>query len=261
MKNIFYSFIVSLLLIVVTGFAVGNFTTKPLVHKANSNSAVILELFTSQGCSSCPPADAILGTYANNPNIIPISFHVDYWNRLGWKDPFSQSQFSERQRAYSSVFGNNSIYTPQLVINGKYELVGSKASEIKDIIKEESKSLSTYKIEIDSITNQNNQLKVRISAEQNKNADVVNIALIKKKEITNIKRGENSGVKLTNYNIVIEFQSIPVELINSKEVLFSFSENWIPSDYMLVAFLQNSVGGKIVAGTKNELTLLKQKGM
>lgn len=256
MRNIICTSIVSLALLAISEFTLGSFTTSQSVSIVNPKNVVVLELFTSQGCSSCPTADALLGTYAKdaNSNIIPISFHVDYWNRLGWKDPFSQAGFSERQSAYSRAFNHASIYTPQLIVNGKYELIGSKESEIKKIITEELKSITTYKVEIDSITIHANHLNVRISADLTKNGNFVNVALIKKKEITDIKRGENSGVKLTNYNIVIDFRSIPIEQINSKEILLNFNKNWIPSDYMVVAFLQNSVAGKIIAGTKSEIS-------
>ena len=84
----------------------------------------VLELFTSEGCSSCPSADRLLPQLAKlDSNIIPLSFHVDYWNRLGWTDPFSSSEYSERQRSYASHLKLESVYTPQLVVNGEYELV------------------------------------------------------------------------------------------------------------------------------------------
>src|SRR5262245_43259594 len=94
--------------------------------KGSYAPVVILELFTSEGCSSCPPADKLLPELTKlGSNIIPISFHVDYWNRLGWVDPFSSSNYSDRQRKYGEQFKLESIYTPQLVVNGEYELVGS----------------------------------------------------------------------------------------------------------------------------------------
>ena len=88
---------------------------------------VLVELFTSQGCSSCPPADALLQILADDPNrrIIPLSFHVDYWNRLGWRDPFSSAEWSERQRLYNEAMQTGRVYTPQLVIDGRRHCVGS----------------------------------------------------------------------------------------------------------------------------------------
>ena len=86
----------------------------------------VVELFTSQGCSSCPPADALLGELARRGDVIALGFHISYWDSLGWKDPFSTPQSTERQRAYARLFGGQ-IYTPQLVVDGTSEMVGSAA--------------------------------------------------------------------------------------------------------------------------------------
>ena len=104
----------------------------------NDNGFVIMELFTSQGCSSCPKAEELLGSYVqkNDSRIIPISFHVDYWNPLGWKDPFSMSQFSDRQAKYDVDFLHASIYTPQLIINGEKEFIGSNDTAIKKAVED-----------------------------------------------------------------------------------------------------------------------------
>src|SRR5436190_6580011 len=121
-----------LLLVVISAFAVFGIAKKNSFDKKENNSSrktyssfAVLELFTSEGCSSCPPADRLLPQLAStNPNIIPLSFHVDYWDHLGWKDPFSNAEFSDRQRLYAGQFHLESIYTPQLIVNGEYELVG-----------------------------------------------------------------------------------------------------------------------------------------
>src|SRR5262245_4538420 len=98
---------------------------------AGSPGIAVVELFTSQGCSSCPPADRLLSKLAGDPRyqgqVIPLSFHVDYWNSIGWTDPYSSSRWSQRQQAYAAqVFHTNRIYTPQVVVNGRSECVGSK---------------------------------------------------------------------------------------------------------------------------------------
>lgn len=99
---------------------------------------VLLELFTSQGCSSCPPADRLLTRLAGDPKlagqVIPLSFHVDYWDYIGWQDPFASPRWSERQREYGRAFRSNRIYTPQLVVNGRTECVGSQEKVVRQQI-------------------------------------------------------------------------------------------------------------------------------
>jgi hypothetical protein len=91
---------------------------------------VVIELFTSQGCSSCPPADAILAELARDPNLIALGFHVDYWDRLGWKDPLSAPGATERQNTYAAQFGSREVYTPQIVVDGEKPLIGSRRDEV-----------------------------------------------------------------------------------------------------------------------------------
>ncbi|NJL72319.1 MAG: DUF1223 domain-containing protein [Candidatus Competibacteraceae bacterium] len=109
----------------------GNFSvsvlSSPKVHAANSNEQqVVVELFTSEGCSSCPPADKLLAELQNvDPPIIILSEHVDYWDYLGWRDPFSSPIFTRRQQLYSKVFDQKSLYTPQMVVDGTFAFVGT----------------------------------------------------------------------------------------------------------------------------------------
>jgi hypothetical protein len=108
--------------------------------KSAGHGPVVIELFTSQGCSSCPPADRLLSRLKRDPRlagtVIPLAFHVDYWNHLGWSDPFSSERWSQRQLGYAHVFGTNRIYTPQLVVNGRTECVGSEESLVMRRIKD-----------------------------------------------------------------------------------------------------------------------------
>ena len=101
---------------------------------APANGPVVLELFTSQGCSSCPPADRLLSKLGSDPKlagrVIPLAFHVDYWDYIGWHDPFDAPRWSQRQQAYARAFHSNRIYTPQLVVDGHSECVGSEESEV-----------------------------------------------------------------------------------------------------------------------------------
>ena len=97
-------------------------------------SPVVVELYTSQGCSSCPPADALLGKLAKRDDVIPLALHVDYWDYIGWKDEFARPAHTKRQRGYAHVAGRNMIYTPQMIINGQEDVVGAHAMELADLI-------------------------------------------------------------------------------------------------------------------------------
>ena len=113
-------------------------------NKRNSyraeNSYIVLELFTSQGCSSCPPAEDLLRTLSRSDrhgaNLIPLRFHVDYWNYLGWKDPYSRAEWSDRQSEYRDALGGSTLYTPQLVVQGQFEMVGSDERRIRQALEE-----------------------------------------------------------------------------------------------------------------------------
>src|SRR5689334_24193741 len=124
----------------------------------NSKSFAVLELFTSEGCSSCPSADRLLPVLAKeDSNIIALSFHVDYWDNLGWKDSFSNAAFTERQRNYGEQFHLQSIYTPQLVINGRYETVGSNRDNAERSMKKAQQDPPTTEIKMKDVKKQDQQ--------------------------------------------------------------------------------------------------------
>jgi len=119
-----------------------------------NKSAIVLELFTSQGCSSCPPADALLEEIREQykgENVFVLSYHVDYWNRLGWKDPFSDEKYSDYQRIYGQQFNSRSIYTPQLVVNGSEHFTGSNRYKADVALKKYAKSKSNNVIAISKV--------------------------------------------------------------------------------------------------------------
>lgn len=259
MKNIFNLFIVisCLSLNIYNQYSNKNiYTSKKNEAENIEKGFVIMELFTSQGCSSCPPADKILEKYVeeNNPNIIPLAFHVDYWNYIGWKDPFSKSVFSDRQRVYNQNL-NSSTYTPQLIINGKQQLVGSKESNIKKLVEDELKLTKNSTLSINTVEVANNEIKISYNIDNLKLSRFVNIALVKKKETTSIKRGENSGLTQTNYNIVTDFIVKDSKKSNT-EAKFTFSNSYKPEDYFIVIYSQKEIGGEITGFSKAEIDKL-----
>jgi hypothetical protein len=170
------------------------------------SSFAVLELFTSEGCSSCPPADRLLPQLATeNSNVIPLSFHVDYWNRLGWTDPFSHVEFSDRQREYGRQFRLESIYTPQLIINGEFEMVGSNRSVAQTDIKNALKEKATVEVTIDDVKKDGNTLLVSCALTGNVDQSDVMAALVQKRAEMKVSAGENRGAKLSHTNVVRSF--------------------------------------------------------
>jgi len=176
------------------------------------SSFAVLELFTSEGCSSCPPADRLLPQLANlDPNVIPLSFHVDYWNHLGWTDPFSNEEFTDRQRNYANRFRLESIYTPQLIINGEYELVGSNRSMAEADIKNVLKKKAGVEIKIDEVKKENNKLLMSCSIHGDLRQTELIAVLVQKHAEMKVKAGENSGAKLSHTNVVRSFIQKPAQ--------------------------------------------------
>src|SRR5438128_802553 len=105
-----------------------------IIRPAHADPRAVVELFTSQGCSSCPPADRILGELAKDPSVIAVSLPIDYWDYLGWKDTLADSRFSARQKAYSQMRGEREVYTPQVVVNGSAPVIGSDRASIEGAI-------------------------------------------------------------------------------------------------------------------------------
>src|SRR5580700_11394744 len=111
-----------------------------IIRPAHAEPRSVVELFTSQGCSSCPPADKIIGELAKDPSVIALSMPIDYWDYLGWKDTLADARFSARQKAYSQMRGDRKVYTPQVVVNGSAHVVGSDRSGIEGAIDDSTKT-------------------------------------------------------------------------------------------------------------------------
>ena len=212
----------------------------------------VLELFTSEGCSSCPPADEILRGVANQDNVFALSFHVTYWNKLGWKDAFSQKMFDERQYAYGRLMQSNGVYTPQLVVNGSEEFVGSRKSQTEKSIE---KALSQT-VEVGIFLNktlENNALKAHYKLAGDFKNTVLNIALVERYIETKVLRGENGGRTLKHDNVVREFQTIQINATGEGTISLNIPSDFKQKDSKIIAYLQNKDTWKIVAANKIEL--------
>src|SRR5438132_10044938 len=130
---------------------------------ADADPRAVVELFTSQGCSSCPPADKIIGDLSSDPSIIALSMPIDYWDYLGWKDTLADSRFSARQKAYSRMRGDREVYTPQVIVNGSVHVIGSDRTGIENAIGATRKGDGVMSIPV-TMTQSGKQLTVSVAA-------------------------------------------------------------------------------------------------
>jgi len=174
--------------------------TATFTGSQDARGDVVVELFTSQGCSSCPPADALLGQLAKKDGVIALSLHVDYWDYLGWKDAFAQPGFTTRQRGYAHAAGSSMIYTPQMVIGGKDHIVGTKAMELSELIMRHAAAPKPIAL---SAERRGEAIVIRAQGKAAlPGAMVVYLVRFSPSETVSIKRGENAGREMTYHNVV-----------------------------------------------------------
>lgn len=188
-------------------FALGTLSPS-LLSAETGKSPVVVELFTSQGCSSCPPADKLLGELVDKPGIIALTQAVDYWDYLGWKDENARAQHTERQQNYARARGDRRIYTPQMVINGQRHVVGSRRGDVSRSIEQAAKA-PTIGIMTETMAD---VLKVNVAGSLSGNASVKDctlyLVLFKKAVSVAIKRGENRGRTVIYHNVVTNMRPI-----------------------------------------------------
>jgi hypothetical protein len=184
--------------------ALGVCTIVAIASPAHAEPRAVVELFTSQGCSSCPAADRVLGELAKDPNVIALSLPIDYWDYLGWKDTLADSRFSARQKAYSQMRGDRDVYTPQVVVNGSAHVIGSDRAKIEGAMDVTKKADGVMSVPV-SMTLSGKQINVSVAA-SNKGPSArhgeVWICSVSKSVPIKIGRGENRGKEITYYNVV-----------------------------------------------------------
>jgi hypothetical protein len=228
---------------------------------AQTNGRVVLQLFTSQGCSSCPPADELLSAIGreNSPAIIPLAYHVDYWNSLGWSDPFSSAAWSERQREYSGALRAN-VYTPQLVVNGRREMVGSVAGAVYAAIDAELQQPTSAAVGIDRVVRSGSGIHVEVSAVMDRavaerGARLV-VVLFENGVTTEVRRGENSGRTLVN-DAIVRWESNAIRIDRGGAAAGSLdiplSRGWNADHLGIAAFAQENRSLAIHGGTSRSV--------
>lgn len=208
----------------------------------------VVELFTSQGCSSCPTADAALGRLAKRDDVIALSLSVDYWDYLGWKDTLANPKFSERQRAYGKTRGDGKIYTPQVVVNGLTHVNGSDESQIGRLIDKTAKTLAPQRVSI-RLSQENDKLVVDAGAAQpgtTAKEATLWLAVIAKSVTVPIERGENKGETITYNNVVREL--IPIGMWNGKPMTVQLERHSFmrPGTDRCAVLLQQGQAGPII---------------
>ena len=227
-----------------------SFSTSKLKEqvKKSQDGFALVELFTSEGCSSCPPADAILEEIQkkySDRNVVILGYHVDYWDKLGWKDIFSNAEFTERQNYYADIFRLNSIYTPQVVVNGKKEFVGSNKSKLITSIDEQLDEKQATSVKLKATQNTSGKIEVNCSTNENNSKDDQLILLLVQKMATNkINRGENEGRTLHHINIVREITYLKP---TNKETIFTLTPDLKKEDVFVAGFIQDKRSGNIKA--------------
>lgn len=173
---------------------------------AAQTQPVVVELFTSQGCSSCPPADAFFAALAANPGVIALSLHVDYWDYIGWKDTFADPLFTKRQKAYARAAGSRMIYTPQIIVDGVDRLQGNDPEMVLASIQRHMLGNSPVSL---SVTRQGDRILIRAEADPPLTRKArVQVVRYRPEATIEIERGENAGRTVTYHNIVTSWQEI-----------------------------------------------------
>ena len=244
-------------------FSLINFTIQPAIAaecsaKSGAQTVPLLELYTSEGCSSCPPADKWMSGIKTD-KVTPLAFHVDYWDYIGWKDKFSKAEYSDRQRKTAAFGGAGFVYTPQFVMSGR-DFKGWDNSRLNEKIESNQKLASRANLSLNAVTEANGEITLKATAQAVKPSDAQNdikhtdvfIALYENKLVSQVKAGENSGRELKHDYVVREFFGA-YQISNQNEFSKNFNLNadWKKRGYKFenmgaVIFVQNSQTGEIL---------------
>ncbi len=220
-------------------------------QNADKKDFALLELYTSEGCSSCPPADELLGKIQNeyrDKNVFVLAYHVDYWDKQGWKDIFSNADFTKRQYDYAQFMGKEPIYTPQVIINGKSDYIGSQETSLRNGIK--SALLKPALANLSLETSQNsNILSVQYHVESTSKNSRLLIAIVQKEAKSNVRRGENANRVLSHYQIVRQLQSVNLNKGKKGTTTISLPKNYNAQGFEVIGFVQDADSG-VILGVK-----------
>lgn len=225
------------------------FASMSKTTNAAPRRAVVVELFTSEGCSSCPPADELLGHLrqelaAKNVQVAPLGFHVDYWNSLGWKDRFSSADYSHRQELYARSMGLDGPYTPQMIVDGATEIVGNNAAHAERAITEAASQPAVAEVNLS--VDKSGSLTVNVKSASADSGNVM-FAITEDNLSTQVGAGENNGHTLHHAAVVREFRQLG-QLHSggfTADVPLKLQADWKRADLRAIVFVQEGPTGKI----------------
>jgi len=187
--------------VLIAGFAIATFVITSVAAARAGEPRAVLELFTSQGCSSCPPADRLVGQLASDPSLIALSVPIDYWDYLGWRDTLANPAHSARQRAYARARGDGQVYTPQIVVNGAADALGSDQAAIERAIAQTDRRSGVMSLPV-TLTVNGGTLNIAVATDQAAAPAEVWLCPLAKSVPVAIGRGENRGRTITYHNVV-----------------------------------------------------------
>jgi hypothetical protein len=219
-------------------------------ESSTPRKAVVVELFTSEGCSSCPPADELLGHLRHdlstkNIQVIPLGFHVDYWDGLGWKDRFSSANFTQRQEQYARNLKVDGPYTPEMVVDGAVEFVGNDAGQAQRRISQQASQLEVAAVKLNLAGT--DQLTLQTKAPASSGDANIMLAITEDNLSTQVGSGENGGRTLHHAAVVRELRQLGTLHQGNFETMvqLKLAKEWKPQDLHAVIFVQQANSGKI----------------
>jgi hypothetical protein len=252
MKTLFAA-AAALFILSITAFRCADSSAKKNDIVNAGNGFAVVELFTSEGCSSCPPADAVVANLLKEykSDVYVLGYHVDYWDNLGWKDVFSNAAYTKRQRNYAKSFKLSSVYTPQVIVNGEEQFVGSDENKLHASINKDLKQIPAQTLSVTAKANTNNT--VNVSYQTNATNTNLNVALIQLSAETKVQRGENHGATLHHVNIVRNIETVSPKN-NTGNILLDLPAGLSAKDCQVIVFTQNT-NMKITAAAKTNIQL------
>jgi hypothetical protein len=241
------------------GFVIAFLAARAFFHSAPSSvlsltgpakGFAVVELFTSEGCSSCPPADQLVARIQQEEKDLPVyilAFHVDYWDRLGWKDAFSDARYTQRQNQYASWLNLQSVYTPQIVVNGRKEFVGSQENTLRDAIHSGLEQTPAAQLTLSDIRLDQGKVDWHYAIQNAAANSSLIVALVQRSAATDVKAGENSGRTLSHVQIVRNLSSTAIGTGANGTGSLALPPGLASGDAELIAFVQNDGSGQIVA--------------